>query len=161
MFAALTLFGSPCADQELSLTVEIQFAGDFGPEFSGYRLENDTLFLGKYFWKSTWFKGTVSYYKSVSVPIEELDQIVLQRIRMLISYNEFFVQDSNLFAETTGKPTVYKVRSGPGGRLVTIIDYQYFEGVVSKQRYLLTELHYLMNELIPDRYKKFEQPSGY
>lgn len=133
--------------------VSIEFKGAKGSEFVGYKIDKDSLYVGKYFWKKSLFKEDYRVYKSITIASEDLNKLTLLRIRLLLVHNDFFRSIESFYAETTGQPVVYKIENNDNNIESLIYDYKYFEDSdLSRERYLLSELLFLIGELLPDEH---------
>ncbi len=136
--------------------VTMNLGSTLGPEFVGYKLDSSGLFAGTYVWDSSIFGGKCCKYKSIKIEYENLDELILYRIKLLINHHEFFKKDQYLYAEITGNPIVYRLKNVEDTASVNIYDYHFCGDNDDNKCYLISELRYLLSLLVPGKYDEFK-----
>lgn len=158
LFIVLFSFQVKCFGQ---WQVSMNARGALGPNFVGYKLDSTGIFAGMYVWDKSIFGGKCCKYESIKIDWEDLDKLTLHRINLLLSNHEFFKKDHYFYAEITGNPQVFEIIEIGELEPVKIVVYSIISSN-EKEQYLLSELQYLLTQLIPEKHNQFKfYPSLY
>lgn len=140
---------------ELSIELEIEYPGH-GIKFEGWRLDSNGLYLAKYSLKKRFLGPNTQFvYDSLLLPIDELKASKLHRLEMFIRAHDF-LENVRFNSEEQGcaRPVKYQIKHGDHIQMVFDNEYCY-EQCEDINRYIITELEILVNDLIPEKYSRF------
>lgn len=132
-----------------------------GPKFEGVRIDTNGLMLGKYFYKKKMFSNYNFEYKSVSIALNDLDPLSLYRLEMFLIHNDNLKNidvGSSFEVQRCSRQNIYTIVNGKVEN--HIIDTNYCKNkCYNIDIYLLDELEYIVNNIIPEKHKEFRLPS--
>lgn len=132
-----------------------------GLAFEGVKMDKEGLTLGRYFYENRFLSKPSFEYESILISLNDLDPIALYRLEMFLFHNNNLKNiDISSFFEVQRCPqkNVYFIRNN--GEENLIVDTNYCQNpCYNVDVYLLDELEYLVNNIIPERYEKFRLSS--
>lgn len=153
------LFPSSFFAQGISIDFEILYKRS-GPHFNpinGISLNDTGLFAGNFFYQEKLFRSGF-VYKTLFIPYNELNSIVLYRLKVFLELNYYLLDiKSFVYEQEQRYPPIIIIikRQGYERRL---IDYMFHEEHTKERnydRYVLNELLFLLNDLIPEKHANF------
>lgn len=150
-----TLFPSYFFAQGTSIDFEIRYElGKHHDPINGISLNDTGLFVGRSFYKEKLFKSGF-VYETLFIPYNELDSIVLYRLKVFLELNDYLLNIKSfiLEQEQPWSPPVIIIKRRGNERL--LIDYMFHIKHTKERnydRYLVNELLFLLNDLIPEKH---------
>jgi len=158
-FILLFLVSTKISAQSSKIDFEIKFSyGMHRDPINGIFLNDSGLLAGRFFYEKKIFK-TRAVYKTFFIPYEELDYLILYRLTLLLELNSFFYNMEDFTPDSGQFWHPPSIQITHNGRINYILDY-YMQSDNEKNgrnydRYLINELVFLLNDLIPETKNEF------
>ncbi len=161
IFSLFLVLNNNSDSKKIEYSIVVKGTGVY-KKFVGYQIDNEGLRVGAYFFRNRIFKHDDFVYDSAHVPIDKISQKSLYRLFMFLDTHEF-LEDLYFKNEVPcGRATTINIKNEGEGIDYIIIDNEYcLEQCFDTNRYLLNELFFLLNDLIPEGLEKFHLNANY
>lgn len=158
-FSSLPVRSIAQVQNNFKLELLIEYPG-YGSRFEGLLLDSNGLYLARYSLKKRLFvRDTEFTYDSLLVPMSSLNKVLLYRLQMFLKAHEMLkeVRFNSEFEGDCARPIKYQLKYGQ--ETIVVFDNEFcYDQCDNINRYIINELHILLNELIPKKYSKFRIP---